>query len=77
MKEIQKKKLIIWIFFTINLFFAFSIGLTIPLLETKYRYNLGIIMIPLLIILNYVLVDRFYYYIKHTNELKENSNENL
>jgi hypothetical protein len=76
MKEILKKKLVIWIIFTINLLFAFSIGLTIPLLKTKYSYNLGLIMIPLLIIFNYILVDRFYYYLKHSNERKENFDEN-
>ncbi len=53
---------------TINLIFAFIIGFTIPLLESKNFYNLGFVMIPLLIILNYVILDRFHYYVKHVNE---------
>lgn len=56
---------------TINLIFAFFIGFTIPLLESKNFYNLGFIMIPLLIILNYVILDRFHYYVKHDKGKEE------
>jgi hypothetical protein len=68
MKQLILKKLIIWLLLTINLLFAFVIGLTIPMLESASRLNLGFIMIPLLIILNYVIIDRFHYYLKHINE---------
>ncbi|MFX0020839.1 MAG: archaeosortase H N-terminal-like domain-containing protein [Candidatus Hermodarchaeota archaeon] len=73
MKQITLKKIFIWILLTINLFFAFIIGLTIPLLEAVSFMNLGfimfpLIMIPLLIILNYVILDRFHYYLRHIND---------
>ncbi len=68
MKLLIKKKLIIWLLLTLNLMFAFVIGFTIPLLESVSFYNLGFVMIPLLIVLNYIIVDRFHYYIKHNND---------
>ncbi len=71
MKQLTLKKIIVWLMLTINLLFAFIIGLTIPLLESENYYNFGFIMIPLLIILNYIIVDRFHYYLKHTNQNEE------
>ena len=73
MTRLILKKIIIWGMLTINLLFAFIIGLTIPTLESESYINLGIVMIPLLIILNYVIVDRYHYYLKHDNE-KEGKN---
>ena len=58
---------------TINLLFAFVIGLSIPLLTSESFFNFGFVMIPLLIILNYIILDRFHYYLKHTNEEEENT----
>ncbi|MFX1301977.1 MAG: archaeosortase H N-terminal-like domain-containing protein [Promethearchaeota archaeon] len=66
-----KKKIYIWLMLTINLLFAFVIGLSIPLLRSENSFNLGFVMIPLLIILNYIIIDRFHYYLKHTNEEEE------
>ena len=71
MKQLTLKKIIIWLMLTINLLFAFVIGLTIPLLESENYYNFGFIMIPLLIILNYIIVDRFHYYLKHTRKSED------
>ncbi|HDZ19213.1 hypothetical protein LCGC14_1734550 [marine sediment metagenome] len=68
MKPLTSKKFIIWVLLTLNLLFAFVIGFTIPLLQSDSFYNLGFIMIPLLIILNYVILDRFHYYTKHVKE---------
>ena len=65
MNPLTLKKILIWSLLSINLLFAFVIGFTIPLLESNSSYNLGFVMIPLLIILNYVIVDRFYYFIRH------------
>ncbi|MFX0141197.1 MAG: archaeosortase H N-terminal-like domain-containing protein [Candidatus Hodarchaeota archaeon] len=73
MKRITLKKIYIWFLLTLNLLFAFIIGLTIPLLESSSRFNFGFIMIPLLIILNYIIIDRFHYYLSHTNKEKENA----
>ncbi|MFX0038375.1 MAG: archaeosortase H N-terminal-like domain-containing protein [Promethearchaeota archaeon] len=75
MKQLLLKKIIIWVMLTINLLFAFVIGLTIPTLESASHINLGIVMIPLLIILNYVIVDRYHYYLKHSNEREGKNHE--
>ncbi|MHA2006812.1 MAG: archaeosortase H N-terminal-like domain-containing protein [Promethearchaeota archaeon] len=74
MKQIVAKKLKIWILLTINLLFAFSIGITIPQLITPDSFNFGYIMIPLLVILNYIILDRFHFYIKKLNNSEEKSN---
>ena len=68
MNLLIKKKLIIWLLLTLNLMFAFVIGFTIPLLESVSFYNLGFVMIPLLIVLNYIIIDRFHYYIRQIND---------
>ena len=73
MNPLTLKKILIWSLLSINLLFAFVIGLTIPLLESKSFYNLGFIMIPLLIILNYIILDRFHYFVRHTNNREEDS----
>ncbi|MHA2036645.1 MAG: archaeosortase H N-terminal-like domain-containing protein [Promethearchaeota archaeon] len=72
MNQILLKKLLIWVLVTINLLFAFIIGLSIPQLETPNSYIFGYVMIPLLIILNYIIIDRFYYLISQLNDRKEN-----
>ena len=74
MKQLTLKKILIWVMLTLNLLFAFFIGLTIPLLQSESFMNLGFIMIPLLIILNYVILDRFHYYLKHTTQEEESVN---
>ncbi|MFX0135172.1 MAG: archaeosortase H N-terminal-like domain-containing protein [Candidatus Hodarchaeota archaeon] len=76
MKEILLRKIYIWLLLTINLLFAFIIGTTIPLLESPSRYNFGFIMIPLLIILNYIIIDRFHYYLTQNNIKEENADDN-
>ena len=80
MVQILKKKISIWLMLTITLLFAFIIGSTIPLMESELttRYNMGLIMIPLLIIINYIILDRFHYYLKHAKdkELDDNSPKN-
>ncbi len=77
MKQITKKKILIWLLLSINLLFAFIIGYTIPLLTSASSINLGFIMIPLLIILNYVIIDRFHYHIKDTRDNEVKSDEEI
>jgi hypothetical protein len=72
MNQLLLRKIFIFALLTINLLFAFIIGITIPVLQSDSYFNLGFVMIPLLIILNYVILDRFHYYTKHTNENEEN-----
>ena len=68
MEQIIKKKILIWLLISINLLFAFIIGYSIPLLTSTSATNLGFVMIPLLLILNYVIIDRFHYHIKHSKD---------
>ncbi|MFX0036678.1 MAG: archaeosortase H N-terminal-like domain-containing protein [Candidatus Hermodarchaeota archaeon] len=77
MKQLTLKKLYIWLMLTLNLLFAFVIGFTIPLLQSDSYYNLGYVMIPLLVILNYIILDRFHYYLRHSNELERNENADI
>ncbi len=69
------KKILIWLTLATNLIFMFLIGITIPFLESTSRNDFGVVMIPLLVVLNYIIVDRFHYYIKHSNERTENKDE--
>jgi hypothetical protein len=71
MKQILLKKLYIWILLTINLLFSYIIGLSLPQLETKDSYILGFVMIPMLVILNYIILDRFHFYTKKLNQKEE------
>ncbi|MCP6719444.1 MAG: hypothetical protein KJI71_04430 [Patescibacteria group bacterium] len=71
MEQIIKKKVLIWLLLSINLLFAFIIGYSIPLLTSESSYNLGFVMIPLLLILNYVIIDRFHYHFKHLKDREE------
>jgi len=64
MEQITLKKIFIWILLSINLFFSYIIGLSVPQLETTSREIFGFVMIPLLIILNYIILDRFHFYTK-------------
>jgi hypothetical protein len=75
MEQTLKKKILIWLLLSINLLFAFIIGLTIPFLESESRFNFGLIMIPLLTILNYVFLDKFHYILRFTTIEEEHSNE--
>jgi len=75
--SIPKKKIWIWIYLSVNYLFAFTMGATIPFMESKVKYNMGIVMIPLLIALNYIIVDRFHYLLKLANTININSNEEV
>jgi len=68
MDALIKKKIIVFVLLTINILFSFFLGLLIPLMESESKYFLGFLMIPLLIILNYIILERFHYYIKHIKE---------
>ena len=74
MEQITLKKLYFWILLTLNMLFAFIIGFTIPVLETKNGYIFGFVMIPLLIILNYIIVDRFQFILNQLNDREEKTN---
>ncbi|MFX1312410.1 MAG: archaeosortase H N-terminal-like domain-containing protein [Promethearchaeota archaeon] len=75
MHQIFKKKLVIWLLLSLNLLFAFIIGLTISSMTSESSLFLGIIVIPLLVILNYIYLDRFHFWLrtasKEDKKLKE------
>lgn len=53
-----RKKLGFLIMHNLNIVFSFVIGYFIYSMESFSKYNFGLVMIPLLIILSYVLVDK-------------------
>jgi exosortase/archaeosortase family protein len=55
----DRKKISMQIMCALNLAFAFSIGFTIPFMESNSRYNFGFVMIPLLVILNFILINKY------------------
>lgn len=75
MQQLFIKKLIFWIFLSLNLIFAFIIGLTITSMTSESRLFLGVILIPLLVILNYVYLDRFHFWLKKASEEENKLNE--
>jgi hypothetical protein len=76
MEYIFKKKLVVWFYLTLNILFAFIIGFTIPFRESESRFYLGFVIIPILIVLNFVCLERFQYFLRCAPEEREQSNEN-
>ena len=58
-KLISRKGLNIVLISGLNLAFAYSIGFTIPLMESLSRNNFGFVMIPLLVLFNFIIIDKF------------------
>ncbi|TXT66336.1 MAG: membrane protein of unknown function [Promethearchaeota archaeon] len=76
----RKHKIIISIYFSINQIFSFIIGLTIPLMESISRNNYALVMLPLLVLINYILIRRILYYMEQENTNltnRENNNTDL
>jgi hypothetical protein len=76
MEQLSIKKLIFSILLSLNLLFAFIIGLTISSMISESSPFLGIIVIPLLVLLNYVYLDRFHFWIRNTSRKDKKLNEN-
>jgi len=55
----NRKKVGILLFHSLNLLFAVVIGFSIPLMESEFRYNTGVIMMPLLLILGFIISDKY------------------
>ena len=58
-KLMSRKSLNMLLISGLNFTFAYSIGFTIPLMESLSRDNFGVVMIPLLVLLNFIIVDKF------------------
>ncbi|MFX1355879.1 MAG: archaeosortase H [Promethearchaeota archaeon] len=54
----NRKRISFLLMHSLNIVFSFVIGYFIPSMESFSRYNFGLVMIPLLIILSYVLIDK-------------------
>jgi len=75
----NRKKIGVLLQHSFNLFFSVIIGFSISLMESTSKYNFGIVMIPLLIILSYVITDRYDKTVKdvsYEQELEEGTKSN-
>jgi len=55
----NRKKIGVLLQHFFNLIFSVVIGLSISLMESYSKYNFGLVMIPLLVILSYVITDKY------------------
>jgi len=67
----NRMKVGILITHSLNLFFAILIGFSITVMESDFKNNFGIVMIPLLVILSLVITDKYYNDIKGPNHVQE------
>ncbi|MFO7795749.1 MAG: archaeosortase H [Promethearchaeati archaeon] len=58
-----RKEILILVYSTLNLLFGFIIGVYQPFMESNSRIFFPIIMLPMLIILHYVILNRFQFYL--------------
>ena len=56
---------------SLNLLFAIVIGFSISVLESDFKYNFGIIMIPLLLILSLIITDKYDNDMEDLTQVKE------
>ncbi|TES95024.1 MAG: hypothetical protein E3J90_10450, partial [Promethearchaeota archaeon] len=59
---------------SLNLLFAIVIGFSISVMESDFKYNFGIVMIPLLLIFSLIITDKYNSDMKRSNRVQE---ENL
>ena len=55
----NKRKFGILLYHSLNLLFVVVIGYSIPLMESDFRINTGIVMLPLLLILGIIITDKY------------------
>ena len=56
---------------SLNLLFAIVIGFSITMMESDFKYNFGIVMIPLLLIVSLVITDKYHNDIKDLDQVHE------
>ena len=56
---------------SLNFLFAIVIGFSISVMESDFKYNFGIVMIPLLLILSLVITDKYDNNMKDLNHVQE------
>ena len=57
----NRKKIGVLLLHFFNLLFSVVIGFSISLMESTSKYNFGIVIIPLLLVLSYIIIDRYKY----------------
>jgi len=57
----NRKKIGVLLLHFFNLLFSVIIGLSISLMESTSKYNFGLVMIPLVVVLSYIITDRYNY----------------
>jgi len=55
----NRKKIGVLLLHFFNLLFSVVIGFSISLMESTSRYNFGLVMIPLLVVLSYIVTDKY------------------
>ena len=56
---------------SMNLLFAIVIGFSISVMESDFKNNFGLVMIPLLVILSLVITDKYHNNLKDINDIQE------
>jgi len=75
----NRKKIGVLLLHFFNLIFSVVIGLSISLMESTFKYNFGLVMIPLLVVLSYVITDKYDKTVKdvrYEQELEEGTQSN-
>jgi len=77
----NRKKIEVVLLYFFNLLFSVVIGLSISLMESTSKYNFGIVMIPLLVVLSYIITDKYKYDetvkdVSYEQELEEGKKSN-
>ena len=55
----NKRKIGIILYHSLNLLFIVVIGYSIPLMESDFKFNTGLVMVPLLLILGLIITDKY------------------
>jgi len=75
----NRKKIGVLLQHFFNLFFSVVIGFSISLMESTSKYNFGLVMIPLLVVLSYIITDKYNKSVKeisYDQELEEGTKSN-
>jgi len=77
----NRKKISVLLLHFFNLLFSVIIGLSISIMESTSKYNFGIVIIPLLLVLSYIITDKYKYDetvkdVRHKQELEEGTKSN-
>jgi len=57
----NRRKIGVLLLHFFNLLFSVVIGFSISLMESTSKYNFGLVMIPLLVVLSYIITDKYKY----------------